>query len=192
MVRGAVLVVTSAVLLLVVAALSRTLYDPPGGDEGVLRLSWRFRGERVEACRQRTEAELAALPAHMRTPEVCSGRLAAYRVIVRIDDAPADTARVLPGGARGDRPIFVLRDTRLEPGTRRLRVWFGPDEANEDDTGGHEGGGRAVSAGDRTDGVAVGNGVLHLDVTVLARPGAVHLVTIDPSGPRLVHRTSGR
>ena len=103
------------VTLLAVAGvgwLSRAPYDPPGGEHGVLRLSWRLRGERVETCRTRTEAELAALPAHMRTPEVCEARLLNYRLVQQIDEAVADTAIVVPGGARGDRPLFVLRVER--------------------------------------------------------------------------------
>lgn len=146
--------------------LSRAPYDPPGGATGVLRLSWRLRGEKEEHCRKRTPAELEALPIHMRTPEVCEGRLVAYRLAVRIDDEPAAETLVAPAGARGDRPIYVLREVPLPPGPHRVRVRFA----------------RATSAhADR-------HTALELDTRIEAEPGAIELITIDPETGRLVRR----
>lgn len=161
--RALVLLVT----LLATAALgwlSRAPYNPPGGEHAVLRLSWRLRGERIESCRTRTEAELAALPAHMRTPEVCEARLLSYRLVQQVGDAAPDTATVVPGGARGDRPLFVLRETPLAPGPRRVRVTL----ARED------------GAGES----------LAFDQVIDAAPGVVELITLDPEAGRLVHRTT--
>lgn len=143
--------------------LARAPYDPPGGEAGVLRLSWRLRGERIETCRPRTAAELAALPVHMRTPELCEGRLVAYRLSFQVDDAPVDTATVLPGGARGDRPVFILREAVLAPGPRRVRVSLR-----------------------RADGEHA-PAALALDTVLTAAPGAVELITLDPEAGRLVH-----
>jgi hypothetical protein len=146
--------------------LARAPHAPPGTDHGVLRLSWRLRGERIETCRARTPEELAALPVHMRTPEVCVGRLVAYRVTAQVDEAVPDTATVLPGGARGDRPVFVLRELPLPPGARRVRVTL-----------------------ERADGEH--REAAHtLDTTLVAEPGAVELVTLDAETGRLVHRRS--
>jgi hypothetical protein len=85
-----------------------------------------FRGEKHEACRPRTAAELEALPVHMRTAEVCSGKLVAYELIVRVDDERPDTTVFRPAGAKGDRPIFVLHERRLEQGSHRVRISFAP------------------------------------------------------------------
>ena len=159
--------VAAIVALLATAGLgwlSRAPYDPPGGDHAMLRLSWRLRGERVETCRTRTEAELAALPAHMRTPEVCEARLLRYRLVQQVDDAAPDTVTVIPGGARGDRPLFVLRETPLLPGPRRVRVTL----AREDGAG----------------------EPLAFEQVIDAAPGAVELVTLDAEAGRLVHRTT--
>jgi hypothetical protein len=161
-------VALTALLLGGVAGLAQAPYDPPGAEDAVLRLSGRYRGERVERCRDRTAEELAALPAHMRTPQLCEGSLLAYHVIIRVDDAAPDTLRVLPGGARGDRPIFVFREVRLEPGTRRIRVVFEPTSPA---------GVQPVEP-------------LLLERVLDAAPGAVHLVTLDAVARSLVHRMS--
>ncbi|HEX6308128.1 MAG TPA: hypothetical protein VFZ69_08075 [Longimicrobiales bacterium] len=146
--------------------LSRAPYDPPGNDAALLRLSWRFRAEASEQCRPRTQAELDALPVHMRTPEICEKELHAYLLVLRIDDGAADTLRVLPGGLRADRPAYVLRDTALAPGPHRIHVSF-----FREDTGA----GRAPPA-------------LQLDTALHMTRGAIDLITLDAPARRLVVR----
>jgi hypothetical protein len=163
--RAAVLLVT-VLATLAIGWLARAPYASPTGDHGVLRLSWRLRGERIETCRQRTAEELAALPVHMRTPEICEGRLVAYRLAVQVDGEHADTATILPGGARGDRPVFVLREVPLGPGPHRVRVSL-----------------------QRADGEHIA-AAFHMDTVLTAEAGAVELVTLDPESRRLVHRRS--
>jgi hypothetical protein len=104
--------------------LARAPYQPPGADDAVLRLSWRLRAPATEVCRTRSQAELDALPVHMRAPEVCEHRIAAYDLTVQVDSLPADTTRVVQGGAKGDRPLYVLREIPLEPGRHRVRIRF--------------------------------------------------------------------
>jgi hypothetical protein len=156
-------VVTAAVIL-GIGWLSRAPYHQPAAAEGMLRLSWRLVAEREETCRARTPAELEALPVHMRTPEICDGRLVAYRLMLRIDDAPADTTRVMPGGARADRPLFVLREIPLQPGRHRVRLQFEREAAS----------GAAPSP-------------LVLDTILHAEPGAIELITIDAAARRFRH-----
>ena len=127
-----------AVTMLVSAAIgfgSRAPYSPPGSDSSTLRLSWRLRGERKEECRARTPEELAALPVHMRSPQVCSGYLVKYRMTLRIDDAPPLVEEFAPAGAKGDRPIFVMFVHALTPGAHEIDVTFTPmtDAAVPDD-----------------------------------------------------------
>lgn len=164
--RLAAVILVSALMTAALGWLARAPYRPPGGDMGLLRLSWRLRGERIETCRPRTPAELDALPVHMRTPEVCEGRLVAYLLVVRLDDAPPDTVRVLPGGARGDRPVFVLHELRLEPGPHRVRVSF----EREEDTG-----------------LAEARSPLAIDTVLDVTPGAIELITLDAAARRFVH-----
>jgi hypothetical protein len=163
----------AGVLALTVVAMAglgwgaRAPWTPPGADAGLLRLSWRLRGERIERCRPRTPSELEALPVHMRTPELCEGHLVAYHLSLSVDGSVPDTATVVPGGARGDRPVFVFRERSLEPGEHRVRV--------------------ELRRADGADGVP-----LTLDTVLTAFAGAVELVTLDPATGRLVHRRSPR
>jgi hypothetical protein len=132
--------VAVAVTVLISAAIgfgSRAPYSPPGSDTSMLRLSWRLRGEKKEECRARTPEELAALPVHMRTPEVCVGHLVSYRMTLHVDDAPPIVRTFLPAGAKGDRPIFVMFDQPLEPGEHTIGIEFTP--IGEDDGDGEAG-----------------------------------------------------
>ena len=109
-----------------VAASSRIPYAQPGHDIALLRLSWRYRGEKIQSCRRLSQKELDALPIHMRTPEVCTTRLLQYQLQLQVDDAQPDVLRFQPAGAKGDRPIFVYYGKALNPGVHRVRVEFAP------------------------------------------------------------------
>ena len=109
-------------LLVAVGALSRAPYDSHRVDDAVLRLSWRLRGEPVQQCRNRTPAELEALPVHMRTPQVCSGRVSSYRLLVQIDDRVLPPMELRAAGAHADRPIYVFKEAPLSPGQHTIAV----------------------------------------------------------------------
>lgn len=143
---------------------SRAPYTPGDPDVSLLRLSWRLRGQKVETCRDRTQEELDALPVHMRTPQVCTGHLVAYRLTLRIDGEVADTATYLPAGAKGDRPIFVLHDERLEAGRHEVEVEFVPAETLP---------GTTLTS-------------LHYRGEVEAVPGRIQMVTLGDGGLVLV------
>lgn len=95
---------------------------PP--DESLLRLSWRAIAERSERCRVPTEAELAAVPKHMRQAEICEGRLASFRLVAAIDGVTLIDRELRPAGAREDRPAYVLEVLPIPPGGHRLDVSF--------------------------------------------------------------------
>ena len=112
---------------------SRAPYSPPDAGVAVLRLSWRLRGSKIEHCRTRTEHELEKMPAHMRTPSVCTSELVSYRLMLRIDGRIVDTLTVVPSGAKSDRPIFLLHERPIKPGVHDVEVDFSPigeDHAN--------------------------------------------------------------
>jgi hypothetical protein len=94
------------------------------GDDGLIRLSWRAVGRRVEACREPSPEELASLPPHMRQTRICEARLAPFRLSVSIDGEPVSERLVQPAGARGDRPAYVHEEFPVPPGEHRLRVHF--------------------------------------------------------------------
>src|SRR5690606_25638008 len=89
------------------------------------------------------------------------------------DDDVQDSLRVLPGGARGDRPVFVLRDVPLEPGPHRVRLRF-EREARPVDTGPVGAGGDAGAA------------PLVLDTVLVAAPGSIELITLAADGTAFV------
>src|SRR5690606_16606466 len=108
--RMAAVVITTALMLVVIGWLARAPYTPRGSEDAVLRLSWRFRPVAAETCRPRTQAELDVLPVHMRTPEICESEPVVYSVVRQLDDGAADTIRVVRGGLKQDRPVYVLLD----------------------------------------------------------------------------------
>jgi len=195
-VRRAAQVVVAAVVTLAIVGLSRVPYAAVRSEDGELRLAWRFRSERVSACRKLSDAEQAALPAHMRRKEDCTRGLRPYRLTVQVGAPSAgvtgeaaavalvDTVRAR--GAESDRPLFVFRRIPLAPGRYAVRVEFaavglgGPAPAGE--------------AGQRSAGsAAAGNdsgAVLQLDATLTIGPRRVVLVTYDDDAKRLVVRTA--
>ncbi|HSK21151.1 MAG TPA: hypothetical protein VK912_18495 [Longimicrobiales bacterium] len=156
-------------MTLAVGWLARAPYQPPGAEDGLLRLSWRMRAPDTETCRVRTQAELDALPVHMRTPEVCESHSAAWELVVQVDSQNADTTRILQGGARRDRPLFVLRELPLEPGAHHVRIGFTPEE------------------GLRENGTAV---PLVFDSVLWIAPGEVALVTLERERGTFIVRRS--
>jgi hypothetical protein len=112
------------VLTVLTAALSQVPLDFSGGDHGILRLSWRNDGVTVEACRTRTEEELANLPIHMRNPTACIGQIASYHLRVEVDGSVMVDDTLRPAGARGDRPVYVLEELPMEPGTYEVGVRY--------------------------------------------------------------------
>jgi hypothetical protein len=155
--RAVVVVATTAAMILI-AALSRVPYHPDDSDHASLRFSWRARGDRTETCRDRTHEELEKLPVHMRTPQVCEGESVEYELTVSIDGDERIDKEIHPAGAKGDRPLFVLEELRLEPGRHELHVRFQHGE-------------RAAFA---------------MDTTVDLARGQIALVTIDHATNRFV------
>lgn len=157
-----------------VAAAGRVPVSLNGGDEGVIRLSWRLRGAQAErACRKPTPEELEKLPAHMRNPDACVGRPEPYRLEVVLDGRLAAEATIEGAGVRHDRPIYVFREIPAAPGAHRLRVDFRRDESEPIRP--HPG---EVEEGESLE--------LSLDAVVELAPREVALVTYDADRRRLV------
>jgi hypothetical protein len=116
---GATLVLGGGLLT---AALSVMPWRVPGAELALLRLAWSGRPERLELCRQLTDAELEGVPVHMRRRVQCEGRSARYGLEVTIDDSGLLHDTLLGGGARNDRPIHLLRDISVTPGAHRLGI----------------------------------------------------------------------
>jgi hypothetical protein len=103
----------------------RALSLVPHGEavpHALLRLSWSARPERVEVCRELSDAELAERPAHMRLRTECSGRHAAYLLTVQVGGTIAFIDTLVGGGLRNDRPIHLVRDVQVPAGRHPVRV----------------------------------------------------------------------
>lgn len=119
--RAAGLVLALAALALL-AAFSGWRYRVHSGELSLLRVAFSARPERIEHCREVSEAELAARPVHMRQKIECAGQSATYRLQVELDSQIV-TERVLHGGGiRHDRPISLLLEHPVPPGPHRVMV----------------------------------------------------------------------
>lgn len=124
---GAVLAVCATAGLVVLSGVTLVVEE---SDDGLVRLSWRAVGERIEKCRVPSEEELAALPPHMRQKEICEGHLAPFALEVRLDGEPVVDREVRPAGARQDRPTYVFDEIPVAPGSHDLEVVFAVAEGD--------------------------------------------------------------
>jgi hypothetical protein len=101
--------------------------------DGLLRLAWSARPERIETCRQLSEEELAKLPQHMRQPVECVGAAAHYRLTVRADGRTITSRLVHAGGLRQDRRVYVFEEIALPAGEMTVDVSFERVESGSPD-----------------------------------------------------------
>lgn len=160
---GALLAVLATAGLVALSGVTAVVDD---SSTGLVRLSWRSVGARIEKCRVPSAEELAALPPHMRRKEICEGHLAPFALEVRLDGEPVVDREVHAAGAREDRPTYVFDEIPVAPGPHELDVRF------------------AVVDADPARGVAP----LHLRTTVDVPAKGVVLVTRDDESGELVVR----
>ena len=98
-----------------------------------LRLSWSARPERIEVCRTLTDEELARLAEHMRQRVSCDGVFATYALRIGVDGRMIGESVVRGAGLRNDRPLYVLRDYVVPPGTHRFQVTLTRREKTDND-----------------------------------------------------------
>ena len=190
--RRTIGVVVALASLTAVAALSRVPYRTHDGERALLRLSWRMRGERIEQCRRATPAELANVPQHMRREVICEGaRIAAYRLRVVVDGRSLANSIVAGSGVVGDRPIYLLRDFELRPGTHHVQLSFEKEPNQGDDKSDEQPGNSRERDYDRQARRGTVPSRLALDQRVDVQPGSVVLVTYD-SERRQLQLLSGR
>jgi hypothetical protein len=146
-----------------VIRLSAVTFHPDGADQGVLRLAWRISAQGEEICRASTPEELAQLPVHMRTDEICERPPALWELVLSLDDRVVERRDLEGAGARKDRPISLLEEWPLEPGPHNLEVLFSRNGTNEGD-----------------------DDWRHLKETITVVPGGVHLVWIHPETGRMM------
>ncbi len=209
--RRALAVLLAIVVTAALVLLSRAGYATGRGTEGLLRLSWSGRPERIERCRRYTDEELAERPAHMRQRLECEGSSARYGLRVETDGRAVSLDTVTGGGLRGDRPIHFLGEYPLLPGARTISVEVvrvdttdaDGEEAEDQDDAEDEAGADDDEDAEESSGLESDRGVrereerkrqrqealpprLSLDTTVTVGRGEVVLVTYDRGVRRLV------
>jgi hypothetical protein len=133
--RWTIAALCSAIVLLGLTVASATPVGMRRKHAARLRLSWTARPERIEVCRTLTPAELAKLEEHMRQRVQCDGRFATYALRVESDGVVAHESVVQGAGLRHDRPLYLLREIDIAPGTHRVRVTFTRREKMDAGTG---------------------------------------------------------
>ncbi len=97
-------------------------------DHGLLRLGWRLTGQVRETCRDLSPAELAARPAHMRTPRECVSEVLTYDLTARVDGRVVARKKVRSPGLRADRPLSVEEELAVAPGEHLVAITFVPED----------------------------------------------------------------
>lgn len=123
-IRALRVVVPLAMMSAVAAIAHLPVGEPASGS--ALRLALRTAAARVEVCRDRTAAELAALPAHMRQVRICTETAVDYRLTVAVDGAARLDRRVEHRGVRRTRPLAVDAELPVAAGRHRVTVDFLP------------------------------------------------------------------
>lgn len=112
----------TALALALLRAGSFVSVQAPEGAHAWVRLSWSARPERIERCRRRSDAELQALPEHMRLRLECTGTFARYLLQLTVDGRSVRRDTVRGGGFRHDRPMHVLEEVPVSSGSRHVIV----------------------------------------------------------------------
>ena len=115
----------TAVLFVTIAALGQIPFGETPA-EAYLRLAIRTTEARIEICRDRSQAELEALPAHMRQPRTCDRHAVPHRLHVRVDGETVLDRILEPRGARSDRPLVFDDQIAIPPSPAELAVSFAP------------------------------------------------------------------
>jgi hypothetical protein len=106
-------------------------YRLRGDDSAVVKLSFSHSAQLVQACRERSEAELAKLAPNMRTKMDCPRQRADVLVELDMDGKPLYRISTSPTGLRQDGAATVYRRLEIPAGRHRFqaRMADGPDRA---------------------------------------------------------------
>ena len=123
--RLAARLATAAALVAAVGALAHLPLGEPVRD-AALRVDLRTQLAKVVLCTERSAAELAELPVHMRQARDCRETAIDYRLRVAVDGVVLADRRIAHRGVRHNRPLIVGELFRVAPGDRRVEVEFSP------------------------------------------------------------------
>ncbi len=104
-------------------------YQTPTDPDPQLVVSFKIAGEVTERCRTRTPEELAALPAHKRTPQVCERGRAPVHLRVALGDRVLLDRDYAPSGAFGDGASVAVETLTVPPGRHPVTISIGSPPA---------------------------------------------------------------
>lgn len=90
--------------------------------EAVIKLSMSHAGERKEACRTRSEEELAKLAPNMRSPTVCARERVPVHVVVALDGTTLFDVVAPPTGLAKDGASSIYRRASIGAGRHRVHA----------------------------------------------------------------------
>lgn len=112
--------VSLAVVLATAFLSSRPAWQSMPEDHALVRLSFTQSG--VRACRDRTEAELAALPQNMRSSQLCERRRAPVYVELDVNGETVFARNLPPSGLSGTGPSRVYQRFELPAGDHDVAI----------------------------------------------------------------------
>ena len=104
-------------------------YRLRGDNDALIKLSFSHSAQLVQACRERSDAELAKLAPNMRTKMDCPRQRADVLLELDMDDKPLYRIKTPPTGLRQDGAATVYRRLDIPAGRHvfRARLADGPD-----------------------------------------------------------------
>lgn len=96
-------------------------------DHGLVRLSFTHSGARN--CRERTSAELAALPKNMRAARICDRHRAPVRIEMDVDGQTVLAKELRPSGIAGSGPSRIYHRLVLPKGLHHVELRLNDDPA---------------------------------------------------------------
>ncbi|TNE58487.1 MAG: hypothetical protein EP340_05070 [Alphaproteobacteria bacterium] len=100
------------------------IYPRMPEDQAMIRLTFTLYGDRMEACRQLTQEEIAKLPQNMKRKEICERARAPLYVQLFDGDQVLFDKEVPPSGFRDDGPSVLYESFPVPIGTHKLTVNF--------------------------------------------------------------------
>lgn len=107
--------------------------DPATG--AILRIAVRTTAGTMQVCRTLGQAELEALPVHMRRPKVCESHAVPYRLEILCDDRVLADRTFVAAGIHGDRPLAVNEEFALVAGDHAVSIRLTPAEHSPETLG---------------------------------------------------------
>lgn len=97
-------------------------YRPIPEGAAQVKLSFAHGGKPIGGCRDRTEAELQALAANMRKPQLCSRERVAVTIVFELDGVTVFEDALAPSGLRGDGPSQTYQKFTVPAGSHEVTL----------------------------------------------------------------------